>query len=1039
MRRDEARAQGPSTELFRCLGRLAAAVLLACALLLPAATPVAAQPYTVWSATFTADQKTVSSRVRIGCDDGSTLDNCSTVISNNRFQFEGKEYTVQAVDNFDNSGRKVYVRLSDSLPPGTFVLHTGGNRFTSNQTGSATQHQVFETPGLTWTDNQSVTVSLVWEGPFAPPPATPMLSVVLNAATETTLDFNVSCVDGGSGPVTDYILEATRKSDSSEKYRMNYIRDEPCPPARGVRITMSGFPSRSSTTTYEVRAHARNRVGVTGMWSNTVEATTTAHSMQISGGGNNDPDPEDELTASFEQVPAEHNGKKKFSFLVRLSETVGNFSKSPRESSFDVTRGRVRKVEQADAGLWRVAVKPSSWRNVGVTLAGGRDCDDPGAVCTPDIRALANTVTATIPGPAALKVAGGRAREGRDDAIDFAVTLTRAASGTVTVDYATEDETATAGTDYEATLGTLTFAPGETQKTVQVAILDDLIDEGREVFRLKLSNASGARIADGKAAGRIANTDPGQAAWLSRFGRAVAAGVVDALGDRIDRRAQVRARSGNADLSLLRSFVLSAAGGHGANYAPVTGYDRGYPNATAGYSAGMSGHHNAIGLGGPSMAGALGGSPFLGHSTSMGPAGAAGDMALPSGSLYVPGGKGNRWTGWAQTSVGHFSSAGPGAAVALSGQMRMGIFGTDYQIGRVLAGVAVAHGRGGGSMSRDGLDRAYRAHSALTSVHPYVAFDLSEDLTVWGQGGWGRGEMALSESVVRTAGLERAGAYRAGSGLSMLAAGVRGGLPEVGGFQLAVKSDAFLVRTVSDAVASRGAGNLAAAEAGVSRVRAALEGSRELRFAGGRSITPSVELGVRQDGGDAETGAGLETGFGVVFADPSLGLMVDAMLNLLVAHQDSRYEEWGFTGSVRFDPGLAGRGLSLTMTPSFGMASQGADRLWAMQDMGGLIPYGAVPFDMGGQFAADVGYGMAGPGGRGTGTPYAGMTQSGMGYRAMRYGWRWRVDQRFNVGVEGARQDGLGRLLDGLGNGPSGFGRTGEAAHSVQVRGGVTF
>ena len=295
--------------------------------------------------------------------------------------------------------------------------------------------------------------------------------------------------------------------------------------------------------------------------------------------------------------------------------------------------------------------------------------------------------------------------------------------------------------------------------------------------------------------------------------------------------------------------------------------------------------------------------------------------------------------------------------------------------------------------------------------------------------------MALSESVVRTAGLEQAGAYRAARGLSMLAAGVRGGLPEVGGFQLAVKSDAFLVRTVSDVVASRGAGNLVAAEAGVSRVRAALEGSRELRFAGRRSITPSVELGVRQDGGDAETGAGLETGFGVVFADPSLGLMVDAMLNLLVAHQDSRYEEWGFTGSVRFDPGLAGRGLSLTMTPSFGMASQGADRLWAMQDMGELIPYGAVPFDMGGQFAADVGYGMAGPGGRGTGTPYAGMTQSGMGYRAMRYGWRWRVD----VGVEGARQDGLGGTFDHLGDGAAGFGRTGEAAHSVQVRGGVTF
>ena len=83
---------------------------------------------------------------------------------------------------------------------------------------------------------------------------------------------------------------------------------------------------------------------------------------------------------------------------------------------------------------------------------------------------------------------------------------------------------------------------------------------------------------------------------------------------------------------------------------------------------------------------------------------------------------------------------------------------------------------------------------------------------------------------------------------------------------------------------------------------------------------------------------------------------------MLAAHQDSRYDEWGFSGSVRFDPGQAGRGLSLDVTPSFGAAAQGTGRLWAAQDMGGLTPYGAPPFDMGGQLAAEVGYGTAGPG-----------------------------------------------------------------------------
>ena len=63
---------------------------------------------------------------------------------------------------------------------------------------------------------------------------------------------------------------------------------------------------------------------------------------------------------------------------------------------------------------------------------------------------------------------------------------------------------------------------------------------------------------------------------------------------------------------------------------------------------------------------------------------------------------------------------------------------------------------------------------------------------------------------------------------------------------------------------------------------------------------------------------------------------------------------------MRFDPGQVGRGLSLDVTPSFGAAAQGAGRLWSAQDMGGPTPYGAAPFDMGGQRAAEGGYRTAG-------------------------------------------------------------------------------
>lgn len=62
--------------------------------------------------------------------------------------------------------------------------------------------------------------------------------------------------------------------------------------------------------------------------------------------------------------------------------------------------------------------------------------------------------------------------------------------GNLTVDYETSDGTAIAGQDYTATSGTLTFANGETSKTIQVPILDDATTEPDETFTLSLKNAA---------------------------------------------------------------------------------------------------------------------------------------------------------------------------------------------------------------------------------------------------------------------------------------------------------------------------------------------------------------------------------------------------------------------------------------------------------------------------------------------------------------------------------------------------------------------
>ena len=91
--------------------------------------------------------------------------------------------------------------------------------------------------------------------------------------------------------------------------------------------------------------------------------------------------------------------------------------------------------------------------------------------------------------------------------IDFTVTMSGISAQVVTVDYATADSSAIAGADYTATLGTLTIPVDSTSGVITVPIPDDLISEGSEVFKLLLSNASGATITDSLGLGTIIDNE----------------------------------------------------------------------------------------------------------------------------------------------------------------------------------------------------------------------------------------------------------------------------------------------------------------------------------------------------------------------------------------------------------------------------------------------------------------------------------------------------------------------------------------------------
>ena len=239
------------------------------------------------------------------------------------------------------------------------------------------------------------------------------------------------------------------------------------------------------------------------------------------------------LTAAFVSVPAEHDGETEFWLELSFNAAVVQGSKKHIRALLGVSGGSVTKLRRKDDRLdhWRVRVEPSSHEAVTVTLSPSPPCGATGAVCTEDGRTFTTALATQIQGPPGLMVADAQVQEAANATLAFAVTLSRAPSGTVTVDYATSDGTATAGSDYTAASGTLTFAAGETEKTVSVPVLDDAHDEGSETLTLTLSNPSGAYIEGGSATGTINNSDAMPGAWMVRFGRTVGSpgdGCVDA-------------------------------------------------------------------------------------------------------------------------------------------------------------------------------------------------------------------------------------------------------------------------------------------------------------------------------------------------------------------------------------------------------------------------------------------------------------------------------------------------------------------------------
>ncbi len=586
--------------------------------------------------------------------------------------------------------------------------------------------------------------------------------------------------------------------------------------------------------------------------------------------------------------------------------------------------------------------------------------------------------------------------------VHFTVTLSEPVDHRVTVHYATRSSSpisARAGQDYfewkRAWGAELWIPAGSTKGRIAAYIYNDSHDEDPETFEMVLFDASdGVSIADGVAVGTITNSDPMPAAWLARFGRAVAEHALRDIADRIaaPRTAGVEGVLAGQALGGPTGAVSPAfAAPDRFNSRVDRRFDAGFGNS------GPAGSEQVMSL-----------RDFMLSSSFT----ATGAVDMTGGSMAF----------WGRASEGSF--AGREGRVSLSGDTMTALLGADYARGPWLLGMALAESEGKSSYADTGTsppDAAAFAVPAgvpggldalsvqagsgevegrLTAVIPYLALEASEHVRLWSAMGQGSGTVTVTPAL--------GGRHEAATSWTMMAAGLRGDLLAPGGHTgpaLALTSDALWVRTSSEKTR-----DLAASESDVSRLRLGLEGSWAAALDGDASLTPKLELGARHDGGDAETGFGVEVGTGLAWVDPKLGLMFDLSARTLLTHDAEGREDRGVAAQLAFDPDRASaRGLSLGLTQDWGgQAAGGLDALFSDAPLEDRTGSGMAES----RWVAEAAYGLPVFGGRFTGSPHMGL---GLATGARDYTLGWRLEPAANApavsfGVQATRRESDGTV-----------------------------
>ena len=599
----------------------------------------------------------------------------------------------------------------------------------------------------------------------------------------------------------------------------------------------------------------------------------------------------------------------------------------------------------------------------------------------------------TLPSAPTLSVLDESIKEGAG-LMYFTIRLDQPARNTIKVRFTTRESdpvSARAGQDYYWWWPDgipITFYAGQTEKKMWVYIYNDNHDEDPETFEVALSSPTGgALIGDSVATGTIINNDPMPAAWLTRFGRTVAQQALDGISDRIAAQRVAGIEGALAGQALRFGAQTDTEGAVDEKAATdviqafhlTEGDDTPHDVFASGYSYSMNTRQALLNS----------------HFT------ATREKDATGGSLAF----------WGRAAQGNFD--GREGAFSLDGEATTAMLGADYAKDHWLAGLALIQSSGEGNyhdtdtdttpspICTENLDTQTRqalcngavregdgqVEASLTAITPYASLQASDSIRLWGTLGQGSGEVTLKP--------ELGDSLTADISWNMAAMGLRGDLVESqAGLSLALTSDALWSRTESDKTHE-----LAASDATVTRLRVGLEGSWRIRLDQGH-LTPRLEMGIRQDGGDAETGRGVEIGGGIAWNDPTLGLSLDLSGRTLLSHDSDDLKDQGFAASFVFDPEpQSERGLSMTIGQDWGGAATGGlDALFAEPSISERAGSASES-----RWNAEVAYGLSAWDGRFTGSPYIGLgiTDSTQEYNL---GWRlqpvYTTDQALNFTLD---------------------------------------